>query len=100
MLTITPNAAEAIRTLVESTDIPEQGGIRISIGSQNGSQATLDLAVAPSPLEGDEVIEEEGAQVFLDELAATALDDKSLDARIEGDEISFGIVERESGPRA
>jgi len=41
------------------------------------------------------VLEEAGANVFLDEMAAIALDDKSLDAQIEGDEISFGILERE-----
>ena len=97
MLTITSNAAEAIRAIVESTEVPDQGGIRISIAHQNGAQASLELAISPAPMEGDEVLEEEGAHVFLDELAAVALDDKSLDAEIEGDQISFGIVERDDG---
>jgi Fe-S cluster assembly iron-binding protein IscA len=95
MLTITSNAAEAIRTIVEATDVPDEGGIRIAIAQQNGAQASLELAISPAPLEGDEVLEEEGAHVFLDEMAAVALDDKSLDAQIQGDEISFGIVEHE-----
>ncbi len=95
MLTITSNAAEAIRTIVEATDVPDEGGIRIAIAQQNGSQASLELAISPAPLEGDEVLEEQGAHVFLDPMAAVALDDKSLDAQIEGDEISFGIVERD-----
>jgi iron-sulfur cluster assembly protein len=95
MLTITHSAAEAIRTIVESSDVPEQGGIRISIAQQNGAQASLELAVSPAPMEGDEILEEEGAHVFLDELAVVALDDKSLDAEIQGDQISFGIVERD-----
>jgi iron-sulfur cluster assembly protein len=100
MLTITPTAAEAIRAIVESTDVPEQGGLRISIAQQNGAQASLELAVSPAPMEGDEVVEEDGAQVFLDEMAALALEDKALDAEIEGEEISFGIMERggETGP--
>jgi Fe-S cluster assembly iron-binding protein IscA len=97
MLTITSNAAEAIRAIVESTEVPDQGGIRISIAQQNGAQASLELAISPAPMEGDEVLEEEGAHVFLDELAAVALDDKSLDAEIEGDQISFGIVQRDEG---
>jgi iron-sulfur cluster assembly protein len=97
MLTITQNAAEAIRAIVESTEVPDQGGIRISIAQQNGAQASLELAISPAPMEGDEVLEEEGAHVFLDELAAVALDDKSLDAQIEGDQISFGILERDDG---
>jgi iron-sulfur cluster assembly protein len=93
MLTITTNAAEAIRAIVESTDVPDQGGIRISIAQQNGSQAALELSVSPAPMEGDQILEEEGAHVFLDEMAAVALDDKALDATIEGEEIAFGIVE-------
>ena len=95
MLTITSNAAEAIRAIVENTDVPEEGGIRISVARQNGAQASLELAVSPAPLEGDEVLDAQGAHVFLDELAVLALDDKSLDAQIEEGEISFGIVERD-----
>jgi iron-sulfur cluster assembly protein len=99
MLTITSNAAVAIRTIVEATEVPDQGGIRIAIAQQNGAQASLELAISPAPLEGDEVLEEHGAHVFLDPMAAVALDDKSLDAQIEGDEISFGIVEQDDeGP--
>ena len=76
MLTITSNAAEAIRVILESTDVPDEGGIRISVARQNGAQASLELAVSPAPLEGDEVLDAQGAHVFLDELAVLALDDK------------------------
>jgi iron-sulfur cluster assembly protein len=95
MLTITPSAANAIRAILETAHVPDQGGIRISVAQENGSQARLELSLSESPLAGDAVVEEDGASVFLDELATAALDDKSLDASIEGDEISFGIVERE-----
>jgi iron-sulfur cluster assembly protein len=95
MLTITTNAAEAIRAIVEATEVPDEGGIRIAIAQQNGAQASLELAISPAPLEGDEVLEEHGAHVFLDPMAVVALDDKSLDAHIQGDEISFGIVQRD-----
>jgi len=99
MLTITSNAAEAIRAIVQSTDVPDEGGIRISIARQNGSQASLELALSPAPMEGDDVLELNGAHVFLDEMASVALDDKALDAEVQGGEISFGIVEQdEDGP--
>jgi iron-sulfur cluster assembly protein len=99
MLTITSNAAEAIRAIVQSTDVPDEGGIRISIARQNGSQASLELALSPAPMEGDDVLELNGAHVFLDEMASVALDDKALDAEVQGGEISFGIVEQdEEGP--
>jgi iron-sulfur cluster assembly protein len=95
MLTITSNAAEAIRAIVQSTDVPDEGGIRISIARQNGSQASLELALSPAPMEGDDVLELNGAHVFLDEMASVALDDKALDAELQGGEISFGIVEQD-----
>ena len=99
MLTITSNAAEAIRAIVQSTDVPDEGGIRISIARQNGSQASLELALSPAPMEGDDVLELNGAHVFLDEMASVALDDKALDAEVQGGEISFGILEQdEEGP--
>jgi iron-sulfur cluster assembly protein len=99
MLTITSNAAEAIRAIVQGTDVPDDGGIRISIARQNGSQASLELAISPAPMEGDDVLDVNGAHVFLDEMASVALDDKSLDAEVDGGEISFGIVDRdEAGP--
>lgn len=99
MLTITSNAAEAIRAIVESTDVPDDGGIRISIARQNGSEASLELALSPAPMEGDDVLELNGAHVFLDEMASVALDDKALDADMEGGEISFGILEQDQeGP--
>ncbi|MGH2744876.1 MAG: hypothetical protein ACRDN8_20805 [Thermoleophilaceae bacterium] len=99
MLTITSNAADAIREIIQSTDVPDEGGIRISVARQNGAQASLELALSPAPMEGDEVLDAGGVHVFLDELAVVALDDKSLDAQIEGGEISFGILERDQdGP--
>ena len=97
MLTITTNAAEAIRAIVQSTEVPDDGGIRISIAQQNGTGQALELSISPAPMEGDEVLEEKGAHVFLDQMAVMALEDKSLDAEITGDEISFGIVERDDG---
>jgi iron-sulfur cluster assembly protein len=99
VLTITPTAAEAIRAIIESTDVPDEGGIRISIARQNGAEASLELALSPAPMEGDNVLEMNGAHVFLDETASLALEDKLLDAEIEGGEISFGIMEQEEeGP--
>jgi iron-sulfur cluster assembly protein len=99
VLTITPTAAEAIRAIIQSTDVPDEGGIRISIARQNGAEASLELALSPAPMEGDSVLEVNGAHVFLDETAAMALEDKLLDAEIDGSEISFGIMEQEEeGP--
>jgi iron-sulfur cluster assembly protein len=93
MLTITPTATEAIRVIVQSSDAPEEGGIRISVAPDE-AQAALAISISAAPQEGDAVVDQGGAHVFLDETAASALDDKALDARIEGDQIAFQVVEQ------
>src|ERR671915_371174 len=52
------------------------------------------VALAPVPAEEDQVVEESGAQVFLEPHAAEALDDKVLDAEIEGGEVRFAVGEQ------
>jgi iron-sulfur cluster assembly protein len=94
MLTITPIATEAIRVIVQSSDAPEEGGLRISVAPQNDAQAALAISISAAPQEGDAVVDQDGAHVFLDETAASALDDKALDARIQGDQIAFEVVEQ------
>lgn len=78
MLTLTPTAAQAIRDLTASTPEPEQSGVRISSQGENAGSLTLTITSAPEPT--DEVVEAEGARVYLDPVAATVLEDKALDA--------------------
>lgn len=94
MFAISLSAAEAIRLIVSSSDIPEVGGIRISAEPVDEHEATLDLSLAEAPAIGDAVVEEEGAKVFLEQSAAPFLDDKILDANVEGERVSFSIVEQ------
>jgi iron-sulfur cluster assembly protein len=79
--------------IVQSSDAPEEGGIRISVAPDE-AQAALAISISAAPQEGDAVVDQGGAHVFLDETAASALDDKALDARIEGDQIAFQVVEQ------
>ncbi|MEU0569545.1 Fe-S cluster assembly protein HesB [Nonomuraea sp. NPDC005983] len=78
MLTLTANAAQAIRDLTASAPEPEQSGIRISSQGEGATSLTLSLATQPEP--ADAVVEAEGARVYLDPVAATVLEDKALDA--------------------
>lgn len=78
MLTLTANAAQAIRDLTASAPEPSQSGIRIASQGEDTGSLTLSLASRPEP--ADAVVETEGARVYLDPVAATVLDDKSLDA--------------------
>lgn len=76
MLTLTDNAKTEIRNLVSNPEVPDDGGVRIA----SNSDGALTLAVAAGPVEGDQVVEEAGARVFLEKEAGAMLDDKTLDA--------------------
>lgn len=98
MLSITETAALAINTLIADSEMPEGSGLRIA--SQAGSDGTLALSVAPAPAANDTVVERAGANVFLEPIAAQALDQQVLDVqRVEqGDEdqYQFAITPQES----
>lgn len=90
MLTLTPNAAQAIRALVDASELPEAGGLRIS---DDPSGTSLTLALTPVPAEDDRVIDDAGAHVFLAPHAASLLDDKTLDAGTDTEgRLQFGIT--------
>ena len=95
MLVIGESAAEAIRGLIAGPEVPQGAGLRIvaqpAAGGENGG---LELAVAAAPGEDDAVVEEQGAQVFLEPRAAELLDDKRLEADVEGDRVSFAVAQQ------
>ena len=90
MLTLTPTAAEVVRTLVEQSPAPQSGGLRIaaSTAATDGG-VELELALVEEPEALDETVEQEGATVYLDPEAAELLDDKLLDAQVAEDHVTF-----------
>lgn len=97
MLTLTENAAAAIRTLTLQTDHPDDSGIRIAPTTGESGMRSLGLTVADDPQPGDQVLEAEGARVFLDSDVAPSLDDKALDAQINAQgQVEFRIADQAS----
>ncbi len=93
LLALTDNAAQAVKDIVSAAEeIPETGGLRL-VAERVGMQANLQLSVVSLPAEDDEVIEEQGARVFLEPEAASLLDDKVLDANVEHDQVAFMIAD-------
>jgi iron-sulfur cluster assembly protein len=90
VLAITEPAVEAIRNIIEESDVGPNGGLRIF-----GSDDDFEFELAPEPAAGDEVIREGGAVVFLDRTAAELLADKVLDAHSHGDHVHFALDEQE-----
>ena len=95
MLTLTDSAAEAVKNAMDAAEgLPESGGLRIS-AQDLGDSTGLGLAVTPLPGENDQVIEEEGARVFVAAEVAPFLDDKVLDAEQQGASIQFSVMDQE-----
>ena len=90
MLAISPAASEAIQDHVAASDLPPSAGMRISRHPQG--QGTFELSLAPEAGEAEAVVEEEGATIFVDEEVAPLLEDKTLDAQIHGDQVTFTFV--------
>jgi Fe-S cluster assembly iron-binding protein IscA len=100
VLAISEDAATAIRGIVGSSGVPEGSGLRITseVNTETGGEPRTDLrlSLVPAPEEGDEVLEEE--RVFVAPDAAGILDDKLLDADVQGDEVRFTLdVQAEAG---
>jgi iron-sulfur cluster assembly protein len=94
LLALTDNAVEAVKNIISSSDEPsEMSGLRM-VAELAGTRANFNLSVVPLPAEDDQVIEEQGARVFLEPEAASLLDDKVLDASIEQDHVAFTIADQ------
>jgi iron-sulfur cluster assembly protein len=93
MLTLTDSAVTAIRNLTSQPELPDETGLRIMSQQQGGP--AFQVTLAESPVDGDQVIETEGARVFLEPVAAEALDDKSLDAQVDDEgTVAFTLAEQ------
>ena len=93
MLTMTDNAMMVIRDLAVQQDVAEGGGLRIAADTDAGS---LSIELVPQPIQGDQVVDSQGARIFLDADAAELLNDTSVDATVDDEGIvQFGFTEKE-----
>ena len=94
MLTLTDSAVTAIRTLTSQPELPEDSGLRIM--ARDDAAPSFQVTLAENPVAGDQVIETDGARVFLEANAAAALDDKALDAQVnEEGTVAFTVALQE-----
>ncbi|MFC8614903.1 HesB/IscA family protein [Micromonospora purpureochromogenes] len=93
MLTMTDNAVLVIRDLALQQDVAQDGGLRIAADTDAGS---LTIELVPEPAQGDKVVDNQGARIFLDPDAAELLEDTSVDAVVDDEGVvQFGFTERE-----
>jgi Fe-S cluster assembly iron-binding protein IscA len=93
MLKITSQAQDAIRGICEEGGAGPAGGLRIS-GTASDGETALDFEVVSEAPDGDDVVREGGAVLFLDGTASAVLDDKVLDVHAHGDHFHFSIDEQ------
>jgi Fe-S cluster assembly iron-binding protein IscA len=94
LLALTDSAVQAVKDIISSSDeISKTSGLRM-VAERAGTQANFQLSVVELPAEDDEVIEAEGARLFLAPEAASLLDDKVLDADVAQDRVAFTIVDQ------
>ncbi len=82
MLTLTEEATSAVKTITAQFPDVAEGGVRIEGAGSPDSEFRLSVVAAPEPT--DAVVENQGARVFLDADAAQVLDDRVLDAQMDG----------------
>ncbi|MFI6328461.1 iron-sulfur cluster biosynthesis family protein [Micromonospora chersina] len=93
MLTMTENAIMVIRDLANQQDVAEAGGLRIAADTDAGS---LSIELVEQPIQGDQVVDNQGARIFLDADAAELLNETSVDATVDDEGIvQFGFTEKE-----
>jgi Fe-S cluster assembly iron-binding protein IscA len=97
MLTMTDNAADAVRRISEGSGLEPDPGLRISAGPPTPEGTPLEIGLAGEAAPNDQTVEEDGARIYVEELVAPALDDKVLDAAVEGDQVRFALRDAEAG---
>jgi iron-sulfur cluster assembly protein len=99
MLALTPTAAQAVETITSQPGLPESAGLRITTPppSQDGGSpaGTLQMGVVEAPEPEDEIIA--GSSLYVEQATAEFLDDKVLDADVEGDQVRFSFAEQADG---
>lgn len=95
MLAISHDAAQAIKQVVSSAQMSDEGGIRISGEPVGDDSMRIGLALATNPEPGDAIVAQEGVHVFVDQTVAPLLDDKTLDAGVQADQVTFAIVDQQ-----
>jgi iron-sulfur cluster assembly protein len=96
VLTFTENAEHALDAVVAAENAPEGAGVRISQGVGADGQPAVGLALVPGPEPGDAVVDDANVPVFVAAEVADLLDDKILDAQVQGDQIAFRLGEQPS----
>jgi Fe-S cluster assembly iron-binding protein IscA len=92
MLTLTPAAEEAVRQIVAQAPVNDDtGGLRIARGQPTPEGVPLEMSLVDAPEDADQEVGEANAHVYVEPSAAELLDDKVLDAQVQGGRVGFAV---------
>lgn len=91
MLSLTDTAAEAVRQLATGSGLGPEPGVRIAPGAPTENGTPLEISLAGAPESSDQTVENDGATVYVEDHVTELLDDKVLDASIDGGQVRFRI---------
>jgi iron-sulfur cluster assembly protein len=83
MLVLTEAAAQVVKSVTSNSQVPVGAGLRIATAPDPQGPDALQLTATTGPRENDEVVETDGARVFLEPQVALFLEDKILDAEVD-----------------
>lgn len=87
---LTQNMIETVNELSQESNM---SGLRI-FRHEVEDDVVLAATLVDGPLDGDEIVEDGGAFVYLDAPAAATLADKVLDAHIEDGHMRLSVLDR------
>ena len=85
MLELSDDAVREIKDLVDD------GGLRFEGREGADGSWEFDPSIADEPADGDQVVERDGARVFLDPAASEALADQVIGVHAHGDHFHFAF---------
>ena len=92
MLALTETAKAAIVGITAEAGLPRTGGVRIALAEESDR---IELSLVLKPEAGDDVIDAEGARVFVEEAASPLLAEHVLDAEESRVGIGFALLAQE-----
>lgn len=85
MLVLSPIAVELVSAVTGASKWPDAAGVRISAADPSPDGAYLAANLVECPYDGDQILAQRGARVYLDPMAAHFLDDKMLTVDFNAD---------------
>ncbi len=79
MLQVTSDAANVLAEARTAQELPEEYGVRVFAQADESGQAALALAFAEEPVEGDQVTEQDGTEIYVAPELAEPLAESTLD---------------------